>query len=279
MLSTTVRGACMVVLVVASIRGRYEYDDDSLTPGKKREGGLHQNLFDKDGALKGSARFIPDDDEPTSYSEPVVIYVDGEPAEPPGNALSELVAQLMLLAALRLIEVGTPHAKRLWLEKALPAIRSKKDRMAIRRPVRRDRRPQAEPDVVDATVVERAAQALVAAPEGSGTQLTSSEAQARYLLALAARRFSDDQLQTLAETDIGAESDVLSLQSALAQLPAQHVADMLRRLDSDAVLLAGDTEVENALGIEVVKRPRGRSASDFRVPQVQERTGSRPGTA
>ena len=43
------------------IRGFFEYDDDDLTPGKKKEGGLHQNLYDGDGKLKGTARFIPDE--------------------------------------------------------------------------------------------------------------------------------------------------------------------------------------------------------------------------
>ena len=53
------------------IRGHYEWDDDDLTPGKKREGGLHQNLFDKDGHLKSSARFVPDDAD----DEPDPLYV------------------------------------------------------------------------------------------------------------------------------------------------------------------------------------------------------------
>lgn len=43
------------------IKGHYEWDDDDLTPGQKREGGLHQNLFDSEGNLWGSARFVPDD--------------------------------------------------------------------------------------------------------------------------------------------------------------------------------------------------------------------------
>ncbi len=47
---------------MASIKRRYEYDDDDLTPGKK-EGGLHQNLFDSEGNLKGSASFIPDEEQ------------------------------------------------------------------------------------------------------------------------------------------------------------------------------------------------------------------------
>jgi hypothetical protein len=36
----------------------------------KKEGGLHQNRFDIDGKLKGSARFIPDDG---SDAEPLIV--------------------------------------------------------------------------------------------------------------------------------------------------------------------------------------------------------------
>ena len=44
---------------MVKIHGTDEYDDDDLTPGKKKEGGLHQNLY-RDGELKDSARFTPD---------------------------------------------------------------------------------------------------------------------------------------------------------------------------------------------------------------------------
>jgi hypothetical protein len=52
------------------IRGHYEWDDDNLSPGRNKGGGLHQNLFDADGKLKGSARFVPDSG---SESEPLIV--------------------------------------------------------------------------------------------------------------------------------------------------------------------------------------------------------------
>lgn len=68
---------------MVSIRGSYEYDDDDLTPRKKKEGGLHQNLFDGDGNLKGSARFIPDDpDADQAGSEPSMVFIYNETAPP-----------------------------------------------------------------------------------------------------------------------------------------------------------------------------------------------------
>jgi hypothetical protein len=39
---------------MARIRGHYEWDDDALTPGRKKEGGLHQNLYDSAGNLRAT---------------------------------------------------------------------------------------------------------------------------------------------------------------------------------------------------------------------------------
>jgi hypothetical protein len=120
-----------------SIKGRYEYDDDDLTPGKKKEGGLHQNLYDSRGNLKGNARFLPDDgDDCEAAPEPLVIYVHDEPAPPAKSreqeayekAVSDQVSRLVDYAIAKL----TPHAQRLWHERARPAIRSKVDNAKCR---------------------------------------------------------------------------------------------------------------------------------------------------
>jgi len=124
-----------------SITGRYEYDDEDLTPGKKKEGGLHQNLYGRHGDLKGSARFIPDDDD-GYQAEPhsVVIHVRHEVAPPAKTreqeefekAVSDLVSLLLEDAIARL----KPHAQRFWHERARPAIRSKVNKVKNRRPDR-----------------------------------------------------------------------------------------------------------------------------------------------
>lgn len=41
------------------IEGHYEADDDELTPGHKKDGGLHQNLFDSDGKTQGPRSVRP----------------------------------------------------------------------------------------------------------------------------------------------------------------------------------------------------------------------------
>lgn len=122
---------------MASIKGRYEYDDDDLTPGKKKEGGLHQNLFDSEGNLKGSARFIPDEEQYDPDPEPVVIhepvYVYDEDYERRRAREREENAELIAKVVVLLVAVATPHAKRLWQEKARPAIEARRAKRAARK--------------------------------------------------------------------------------------------------------------------------------------------------
>lgn len=241
---------------MASIRGRYEYDDDDLTPGKKKEGGLHQNLFDEDGNLKGSARFIPDDeDDSAPYSGPVYIYVHDESPrrskqqEEWDDFVRQVVRDLLIVA----IERGTPHAKRFWQEKVRPAIQPRVNRVAQRRALRRQRRADKKPVVVEATFVEPS-QEIATASKEFRANMTSSEAQARYLLALAARRFSDDQMDLLAKTDIREEEGFIELERALSELPPEQVAKMLEKFEANPSLLTGDalTGLGLIMGVERV---------------------------
>jgi len=81
------------------IKGHYEWDDDRLTPGQKKEGGLHQNLFDSEGNLKGSARFIPDlegEPEPVVVTETVYVPVEQRRRSPEQVALEQAIAELIV---------------------------------------------------------------------------------------------------------------------------------------------------------------------------------------
>lgn len=85
------------------IKGHYVWDDDNLSPGQKREGGLHQNLFDHEGHLRGSARFVPDEDEdsePFVVTETVYVPVGRrrrtKEEEELAQAVAALVSELMV---------------------------------------------------------------------------------------------------------------------------------------------------------------------------------------
>jgi hypothetical protein len=235
------------------IRGFYEYDDDDLTPGKKKEGGLHQNLFDEEGNLRGSARFIPDNDQPEDvygfgYVDPYyAAQIAAEAEERRERELqeaAEFITKAVVLATVAYVK-AKPHAQRLWREKIDPTIQARRDRRARRKIERQARRKQKRPtaqsetteistrvenQIVDGTVIPPTND-LVIASEEYRRNMSSSEAQARYLMALAARAFSDEQLRMVANANIVKNEQFIELESALAKFPPAQVAQLIDQLE------------------------------------------------
>lgn len=237
---------------MASIKGRYEYDDDDLTPGKKKEGGLHQNLFDSEGNLKGSARFIPDEGQDDSELEPVFayepVYVYDEEYERRREREREENAELVAKVVVLLVAVATPHAKRLWHEKARPAIEARRARKAERKALKEAAK---RPIVLEAMVVD-SGQELAVAEQVYRTDMSSAEAQARYLAALAARAFSDDQIKLVSNANIVDGEALGELQRTLAELPPQQVKGIIEAVEANPSVLTGDllTELGKLLGLD-----------------------------
>lgn len=223
-----------------SIPGRYEYDDDDLTPGKKREGGLHQNLFDSEGNLKGSARFIPDERQDDSDLEPFfverTVYLHDKEYEREREDFAELVANVVVL----LVAVAAPHARRLWHERARPAIKARRARTAERRALKEAAK---QPSVLEAKVVD-SGQELAVAEEVYRTDMSSAEAQARYLAALAARAFSDEQMKLVSNANIVDGEALGELQRTLAELPPQQVRAIIEAVEANPSVLNGDVLAE-----------------------------------
>ena len=253
---------------MASIKGRYEYDDDDLTPGTKKEGGLHQNLFDSEGNLKGSARFIPDegqDDpelEPVFAYEPVYVYDEAyerrreREREREREEYAELVAKVVVL----LFAVATPHAKRLWHEKARPAIEARRARKAERKARKAARKalkaPAKYPIVLEAVAVD-SGQELAVAEEVYRTDMSSAEAQARYLAALAARAFSDEQIKLVSNANIVDGEALGELQRTLAELPPQQVKGIIEAVEANPSVLTGDLLTELGKLLELDRAETG----------------------
>ncbi len=86
-------------------------------------------MFDADGNLKSSARFVPGEDDRKAEPETVYMHIYHEvpaPAKTPEQEASEkAVAELLKLLVDFSIEKLSPHAVRFWEDKARPALRSK----------------------------------------------------------------------------------------------------------------------------------------------------------
>lgn len=276
---------------MARIHGTYEYDDDDLTPGRKKEGGLHQNLFDGDGNLKGSARFIPDEDQPNEDNgcDHVDAYSTAQWAaeadaeerrrERERQQNAELFASILVMLMSYAYEKAKPHAQRLWRAKVRPAVQARRD-ARVRRQIERQARQEqnqmvaqsestevatcVEGEIVESTAVAPT-NALVIASQEYRRNMSSSEAQARYLMALAAKAFSDEQLRMVANANIVEDEQFVQLESALAELPAAQVAQLIDQLELNPSLLAeGTFDWAKLLGETAEPPPRGELRAPHR---------------
>lgn len=249
--------------------GSIEWDDDDLTPGKKKEGGLHQNLFDKDGKLKGSARFIPDEDEPDDWD-----YEPSDELDPREAAQLEMQErrrelqrqenfELALKAAFIAFVWARNEGKPWWREKAQPAIQATwNKRPRLRRSRRQD---SANAPIAISELRSGLSEEVAEADQQYRSNMSSSEAQARLMLALFLRALSDEQLDKVfnaaIEVDLDAAND--ELERKLAELPQEQVTYMVESLMADLSLIA-----DQLLGFETLL---GLNSPDGESQPIQQR--------
>jgi hypothetical protein len=219
-----------------SIDGRLEWDDDELTPGKKKEGGLHSTLFDADGNLKSSARFVPGGDDRKAEPETVYMHVYHEVPAPAKTPEQEAFEAFVTDQFNRLVDVSiekvTPHAVRFWEDKAQPAFRSTVAKVKAKAKMKKtngDQPAVALPAPADACTD-------VALVQEDQVEMTSAEARARYLLALAARAFSDEQMRILTAVNVVDDDGYARLERASAEFPAHEAATLIAVLTSPSPL-------------------------------------------
>lgn len=271
---------------MARIHGTYEYDDDDLTPGKKKEGGLHQNLYDDDGNLKGNARFIPDDDQPekdygSDYVDPYYAAQLAAEAEAEERRRererqenAELIARVLTFLATDGYEKAKPHAQRLWREKLAPAVQARREARARRKIERQGRREQkrgtdqsesnvvatrVENEIIEGTAIAPTNDLLLASQEYR-RNMSSSEAQARYAMALAAKAFSDEQLRMVANANVVEDEQFVELESALAKLPPAQVAQIIDQMELSPTVRADETSDLAKILVEAAEQMPGLSA-------------------
>lgn len=251
---------------VGSIKGHYEWDDDDLTPSQKKEGGLHQNLFDKDGNLKGSARFIPDDStdsEPLVVTETVYVPLEQRRKTREQEELEQAIADLISHLIDRGIAKAKPVVDQWWRERARPAIDTKWERM------RKRTRRLADQKTGTATVAvgEPVRDATQAVAEDR-PKMSKAEAQARYLAALAARAYSDEQVRLVTNASIVDGESIAELQRSLTELPSGEVRGLLEEMAMNPSMLNEDSlaELASILG----RRDRSGSGESRQLRSVAQ---------
>lgn len=235
-----------------SIKGRFEYSD-GLTPGRSKDGGLHQNLYDDQGRLVDHGTFIPDDendDGSQTDPPPVLIYItDENTSDSRSDERSDLVETISdLVELLIFVAEAYPHVKR-WWNKALPVIKSRWKRLSRTRVADSQLAAGETSTVLEATVVD-SSQGVVALPEVYRASMSSAEARARLLLALAAKAFSEEQIRIVSAARIKDDDGLVELKRTVDELTPQQIANVVKALKANPSFLDDETlaELGNILG-------------------------------
>jgi hypothetical protein len=218
---------------MAKIKGYMEWDNDSLTPGNKREGGLHQNLYDDEGNLKGSARFVPlkeDEFEPIDVTENMYIPVEERRKTPEEQALEDAIAELLVDAIENIL---VPFAKHWWGVKGRPFINGHWSRFLNH--VKRNKHVDTDSNI-ESPEIEKTLESIDI-PSVELPKMSSGEAQARYLAALAAKAYSDEQLRLIANAEIVGDSGDMDWGNLISQYPPEELKELLKKMASDPMLL------------------------------------------
>lgn len=262
---------CVLVYTIermGRIPGYYEWDDDGLTPGRKKEGGLHQNLFDADGNLKGSARFVPTDvNEPEQFVVTETVYVPVEERrrtreqEELENAISDLLTALVLVG----IEKAKPHVEQWWRETLRPFVSNQWSR--VRGPRRGVRPTELETTSTKKdSAADTSAQDILVAPSDR-PKMSSAEAQARLLAAIAAQAYSDEQMRLVSSAEIVDADDLGEIHAALAKLPPEVVAGLIKKMVTNPSMFDEETLAELA---SVLARTASSTPDELRQRPLEE---------
>ncbi|MER6382527.1 hypothetical protein [Streptomyces sp. NPDC001127] len=232
-------------------RVEIEYEEGAqLGRSRDGDGASSPNLFVPGlKGVKGQVKIYDlDEDEEDSLTDfPSAVYVTNEYAsdsranEP---EFGELLGALALLAAIVALEKAKPHVKRWWNDQARPAMKSTWSRLARTRETD-SQTITAESSILLEPVPAESSHELVAALEGHRASMGSVEARERFVAALAAMLFSEEQLRILRNSRIEDEDGPLGVDGAIETLTPKQVGDSITLiLEANPSLLDEETLVE-----------------------------------
>jgi hypothetical protein len=187
-------------------------------------------------------RFVPVDDD---QEDPIIVtetvYV---PAEERLSKTQEMVTEITSSVIVKLIEDGVqvakPHVQRWWNETAVPFTKAKAKNWKHRRSLRHaEKAPQGVEEIVidDATSSSEESSSISILQADERPTMSSAEAQAHLLAAVAARAYSDEQLRMVSDSQIIDTEDSETIRSTLAQIPREHLIAVIEHMTRHPHLL------------------------------------------
>lgn len=209
-----------------------------LSHSKKAPGEHSPLTRDDDSNALGQVTLSPIEDEDDDWNEPSVVYVDSSP--PPKSAAQEALEREIQERIGQVIDIviakAKPHVKNFYNDKARPALLSKWERRPRRRK-NKQQLPASEPMSIAEMKVAISEEVEEATAEYRQS-MSSTEAQARLVMAMFLRELGDEQLNLVANADIELDGGYGELESKLAELPQEEVTYMIESLMVDPSLIA-----------------------------------------
>ena len=199
----------------------------------RKTAGAHRGLTrDPDTNKLGHAEiFLKDENEADSLTESPPVFVNVNEYASDSRArerseLGELLGALILLGAIKAAEKAAPHLKIWWNDQALPFMRSTWNRLVPTRKADSQSAPTESTTLIGSAPTE-ASQEVIAALEEYRVSMSSAKARERFVAALMARLFSEEQMRMLRNARIEDENGPLEL-SAMETLTPQQVGDSIK---------------------------------------------------
>lgn len=289
-------------------RGTYYWDDDSLSPGNRSDGGWSQNLFDDGGNLRGHARFVPDPDSDDNdyayspYDDPPMFMssetrwesdneYDAEAGDDAADQLAEALILLIGAAAIAGVTYAAPRIKNWTEETALPFIKGTLSKVRVPWGKKRDQESAAD-ETVDGIVVsdkpfeaiEQSDSHAIPEPlqiEAKRQKMSNAEAQARLVAAAAAQRFAMEQARLVSQSDIVGAADVNEVMQQIAEHPQEMLDTLIEQLARNPRLLEDGSLAQlasildrNSLGLDAAQQNAHPSPAAKPVTRILETTSN-----
>lgn len=234
-----------------------EWEDGAdLSQSRKKPGDYSPLTRDGDNNLGHVTLSDIDEDEDDWQTDPDDYSFSTDESEPDLQA-EDVLAAAVVLAAFVAAHKAAPHLKRWWTDQAVPFMKRSKKRLSKRNRVQDDSAASEQVTSVVPAPIESAHEAVGALAE-YGIAMSSAEAQERFVAALIARRFSDEQLRLLNNVRIDDGAD-LELAHAIEALTPQQLAESITlMLEASPTASGAETleEFQRRLALQQVEAGR-----------------------
>lgn len=216
-------------------------DGHHLGTSRSIDGAVTGHIFeDGSNTLKGHAAWQWVDEPEQSYSTSYEYQVPRELTAEERELIEKLAG--MILAGIMIgVAAATPHVKRWWSEKALPAMKTTWSRVTKRKVIGGGLEPS--PPQASSVVSEAGVEIILAEPK---IKMSHAEWAQRFRAMLAAGNFRDEQQRILANAQVEDDDLALALEAGRARelTPAQFAERVKRMLAANPELLNDETATE-----------------------------------